>query len=87
MLLELANTLTTLTLTGASNGGNIGTIAGDLTLCDCFGGGLNISGGSLAVGGLFGVAVIGGTLSVTNGGTLLSMRIAGHRVDAPQAAR
>jgi autotransporter-associated beta strand protein/T5SS/PEP-CTERM-associated repeat protein len=68
--LELANTFTTLTLTAASNGGNIGTIAGDLTLCDCFGGGLTISGGALTVDGIFGVAVLGGTLSVINGGTL-----------------
>jgi autotransporter-associated beta strand protein/T5SS/PEP-CTERM-associated repeat protein len=68
--LELANTSTTLTLTGASNGGNIGTIGGDLTLCDCYGGGLNISGGALTVAGGFGVAVFGGTLSVVNGGSL-----------------
>ena len=38
---RLANTSATLTLTGASNGGNIGTIGGDLTLCNCFGGGLD----------------------------------------------
>jgi autotransporter-associated beta strand protein/T5SS/PEP-CTERM-associated repeat protein len=69
--LELANSSTTLTLTGASNGGNIGTIGGDLTLCDCFGGGLTISGGSLTVNGLgMGVTVFGGTLSVINGGRL-----------------
>ena len=49
--LELDNIGTSLTLTGASNGGNIGTIGGDLTLCDCFAGGLTISGGSLTVGG------------------------------------
>ena len=71
--LELDNIGTSLTLTGASNGGNIGTIGGDLTLCDCFAGGLTISGGSLIVGGngpLGGVNVMGGTLSVINGGTL-----------------
>jgi hypothetical protein len=71
--LELDNIGTSLTLTGASNGGNIGTIGGDLTLCDCFAGGLTISGGSLTVAGngLFGgVDVRGGTLSVINGGTL-----------------
>ena len=67
---ELDNTGTTLTLTGASNGGNIGTIGGDLTLCDCFSGGLTISGGSLTVDGPHGVSVFGGTLSVVNGGTL-----------------
>ncbi|HEX9327796.1 MAG TPA: hypothetical protein VF915_14825, partial [Reyranella sp.] len=69
--LELANVATTLTLTGASNGGNIGTIGGDLTLCNCFGGGLAIDGGSLTVNGLSrGITVFGGTLSVVNGGTL-----------------
>lgn len=69
--LELSNTSTTLTLTGASNGGNIGTIGGDLTLCNCFGGGLTISGGRLTVSGLSqGVFVDGGTLSVINGGVL-----------------
>ena len=68
--LELDNTGTTLTLTGASNGGNIGTIGGDLTLCDCFAGGLTISGGSLTVNGAFGVSVLGGTLAVVNGGSL-----------------
>ena len=69
--LELSNTSTTLTLTGASNGGNIGTIGGDLTLCNCFGGGLTIDGGALTVNGLGqGVLVNGGTLSVVNGGTL-----------------
>ncbi len=68
---ELADTATTLTLTGASNGGNIGTIGGDLTLCNCFGGGLTIDGGRLTVNGLGqGVFVDGGTLSVVNGGTL-----------------
>ncbi len=61
----------TLTLTGASNGGNIGTIGGDLDLCNCFSGGVTISGGSLTVNGDFmGVAVEGGTLSVINGGRL-----------------
>ena len=69
--LELGEVSTTLTLTGASNGGNIGTIGGDLTLCDCFGGGLTIDGGSLTVNGLGrGIVVFGGTLSVLNGGTL-----------------
>ena len=69
--IELSNTSSTLTLTGASNGGNIGTIGGDLTLCNCFGGGLTISGGSLTVNGLSqGVFVDGGTLSVVNGGRL-----------------
>ena len=69
--LELANTATTLTLTSASNGGNIGTIGGDLTLCDCFAGGLTISGGALTVDGFgTGVVVLGGTLSVVNSGTL-----------------
>jgi hypothetical protein len=37
--LELDNAAS-LTLTGASNGGNIGTIGGDLTLCNCVTGGL-----------------------------------------------
>ena len=61
-----------LTLTGASNGGNIGTIGGSLTLCNCESGGLTISGGSLTVAGsgFGGVQVLGGTLSVINGGTL-----------------
>ena len=60
-----------LTLTGASNGGNIGTIGGDLELCSCDTGGLTISGGSLTVNSLsMGVAVFGGTLAVINGGTL-----------------
>src|SRR5215831_15795992 len=58
-----------LTLTGASNGGNIGTIGGDLRLCaTCSGPALTISGGSLTVGGS--TIVEGGTLTVTNGGTL-----------------
>ncbi len=60
-----------LTLTGASNGGNIGTIGGDLSLCNCDSGGLTISGGSLIVNGFaMGVTVTGGTLAVINGGTL-----------------
>ena len=60
-----------LTLTGASNGGNIGTIGGDLTLCNCDSGGVTISGGSLIVNGLStGVTVLGGTLAVINGGRL-----------------
>src|SRR5262249_28283025 len=58
-----------LTLTGASNGGNIGTIGGDLTPCGtCGSPALAISGGSLTVGGS--TIVEGGTLTVTNGGTL-----------------
>ena len=69
--LELANSSATLTLTGASNGGNIGTIGGDLTLCNCYGGGLTIDGGTLTVNGLGqGIFIEGGTLSVINGGTL-----------------
>ena len=60
-----------LTLTGASNGGNIGTIGGDLSLCSCDDGGLTISGGSLIVNGFAqGVTVEGGTLAVINGGKL-----------------
>ena len=60
-----------LTLTGASNGGNIGTIGGDLSLCNCDSGGLTISGGSLTVSGFSqGVTVTGGTLAVINGATL-----------------
>jgi fibronectin-binding autotransporter adhesin len=61
-----------LTLTGASNGGNIGTIGGDLTLCgSCAGPALTISGGALTVrGNNMGVTVLGGTLAVINGGTL-----------------
>jgi autotransporter-associated beta strand protein/T5SS/PEP-CTERM-associated repeat protein len=62
-----------LTLTGASNGGNIGTIGGDLTLCGtCANPALTISGGALTVrGDNTGVSVFGGTLAVINGGTLL----------------
>jgi autotransporter-associated beta strand protein/T5SS/PEP-CTERM-associated repeat protein len=52
-----------LTLTGAGN--NIG---GDLTLCACDLDGLTIKGGSFVVGGL--TSVEGGTLTVSNGGTL-----------------
>ena len=66
--LELDDTAS-LTLTGASNGGNIGSIGGDLMLCAiCSGPALTISGGSLTVGGS--TIVEGGTLTVTNGGTL-----------------
>src|SRR5215475_13447347 len=65
--LELDNAAS-LTLTGASFGGNIGTIGG-LTLClSCSAPALTISGGSLTVGGS--TIVEGGTLTVTNGGTL-----------------
>jgi autotransporter-associated beta strand protein/T5SS/PEP-CTERM-associated repeat protein len=72
--LELDNAAS-LTLTGASNGGNIGTIGGDLTLCNCVTGGLTISGGSLTVNGF--TAVLGGTLAVINGGALNSSSGAG----------
>jgi outer membrane autotransporter protein len=69
--LELDNPGTTLTLTGASNGGNIGVLGGDLTLCSCFAGGLTIDGGTLTVASPDqGVGVLGGTLSVLNGGKL-----------------
>jgi autotransporter-associated beta strand protein/T5SS/PEP-CTERM-associated repeat protein len=55
-----------LTLTGTGN-----HIGGDLSLCSCSTGGLTIKGGSLAVdGSSLGVEVLGGTLAVTNGGTL-----------------
>jgi autotransporter-associated beta strand protein/T5SS/PEP-CTERM-associated repeat protein len=57
-----------LTLTGASNGGNIGSIGGDLSLCNCDNGGVTISGGSFTVGG--NVEIEHGTLAVTNGGSL-----------------
>src|SRR6516164_1659305 len=61
--------MASLTLTGASNGGNIGIIGRDLTLCGtCASPALTISGGSLTVGGS--TIVEGGTLTVTNGGTL-----------------
>jgi outer membrane autotransporter protein len=72
-----------LTLTGASNGGNIGTIGGDLTLCgSCSGPGLTISGGALTVRGHnTGVSVFGGTLAVINGGTLLVGPTTGSNAD------
>src|SRR6516162_8686080 len=61
--------MASLTLTGASNGGHIGIIGRDLTLCGtCASPALTISGGSLTVGGS--TSVEGGTLTVTNGGTL-----------------
>jgi autotransporter-associated beta strand protein len=60
-----------LTLTGASNGGNIGTIGGDLDLCNCDTGGLTISGGTITVNSLsMGVAVEAGTLAIINGAKL-----------------
>src|SRR5262249_19710921 len=66
--IELDNAAS-LTLTGASNGGNIGSIGRDLTLCGtCASPALTISGGSLTVGGS--TIVEGGTLTVTNGGSL-----------------
>src|SRR5262245_6703753 len=66
--IELDNAAS-LTLTGASFGGNIGSIGGDLTLCGtCANPALTISGGSFTVGGS--TIVEGGTLTVTNGGTL-----------------
>src|SRR6516165_9561726 len=66
--IELDNT-DSLTLTGASFGGNIGSIGGDLMLCGtCGGPALTISGGSFTVGGS--TIVEAGTLTVTNGGTL-----------------
>jgi T5SS/PEP-CTERM-associated repeat protein/autotransporter-associated beta strand protein len=52
----------TLTLTGTSN------IGGNLTLCGCGTGGVTISGGSFTAGSF--VEIDGGTLAVTNGGTL-----------------
>src|SRR5215831_14059643 len=70
-----------LTLTGASFGGNIGTIGRDLTLCGtCASPALTISGGSLTVGGS--TIVEGGTLTVTNGGTLITTNfgVAGNAV-------
>src|SRR5262245_25644199 len=57
----------TLTLTGTLN------IGGDLSLCFCGSGGLTISGGSATVGSF--VEVDGGTLAVTNGGTLQTVDI------------
>jgi autotransporter-associated beta strand protein/T5SS/PEP-CTERM-associated repeat protein len=57
----------TLTLTGTLN------IQGDLSLCNCQTGGLTISGGSATVGSF--VEVDGGTLTVTNGGTLQTVDI------------
>jgi len=57
----------TLTLTGTLN------IGGDLSLCFCGSGGLTISGGSATVGSF--VEVDGGTLTVTNGGTLQTVDI------------
>jgi autotransporter-associated beta strand protein/T5SS/PEP-CTERM-associated repeat protein len=67
--LELDNTAS-LTLTGSGS-----AIGGNLELCNCATGGLTIDGGSLSVAGngpspVSGVAVFGGTLAVTNGGTL-----------------
>ena len=57
----------TLTLTGTLN------IGGDLSLCFCGSGGITISGGSATVGSF--VEVDGGTLAVTNGGTLQTVDI------------
>src|SRR5262245_46149441 len=57
----------TLTLTGTLN------IGGDLSLCFCGSGGLTISGGSATVGSF--VEVDGGTLAVTNGGTLQTVDV------------
>jgi autotransporter-associated beta strand protein/T5SS/PEP-CTERM-associated repeat protein len=57
----------TLTLTGTLN------IGGDLSLCNCQTGGLTISGGSATVGSF--VEVDGGTLTVSNGGTLQTVDI------------
>ena len=60
------NDAASLTLTGTGS-----AIGGDLELCNCSTGGLTIDGGSLSVAGLsMGVSVFGGTLAVTNGGTL-----------------
>src|SRR5262249_16975255 len=65
--LELDNAAS-LTLTGASNGGNIGTIGRDLTLCGtCASPALTISGGALTVGRS--TIVDSGTLTVTNRAT------------------
>jgi autotransporter-associated beta strand protein/T5SS/PEP-CTERM-associated repeat protein len=57
----------TLTLTGTLN------IQGDLSLCNCQTGALIISGGSATVGSF--VEVDGGTLAVTNGGTLTTIDV------------
>jgi autotransporter-associated beta strand protein/T5SS/PEP-CTERM-associated repeat protein len=57
----------TLTLTGTLN------IGGDLSLCNCQTGALIISGGSATVGSF--VEVDGGTLAVTNGGTLQTVDV------------
>jgi autotransporter-associated beta strand protein/T5SS/PEP-CTERM-associated repeat protein len=65
----------TLTLTGSSN------IGGTLTLCSgCGSGGLTISGGSFTVGSF--VEIDGGTLAVTNGGTLqtIDVLVAGNMI-------
>jgi autotransporter-associated beta strand protein/T5SS/PEP-CTERM-associated repeat protein len=65
-----------LTLTGASFGGNIGSI-GDLSLCNCDSGGLTISGGALTVSDPSGGTLVqGGTLAVINGGTLQTTNLA-----------
>ena len=68
-----------LTLTGMGS-----VIGGDLELCNCDTGGLTIDGGSLVVNGLsMGVTVFGGTLAVTNGGTLqtgLDLLVAGNMI-------
>ena len=76
--IELDNGL--LILTGASNGGNIGSIGGTLSLCNCDNGGVTISGGSFTVGGS--VEVESGTLAVTNGGSLhtTDIGIAGNMI-------
>jgi autotransporter-associated beta strand protein/T5SS/PEP-CTERM-associated repeat protein len=70
----------TLILTGASNGGNIGTIGGTLSLCNCDHGGVTISGGSFTVGSS--VEIESGTLAVTNGGSLQTtdIGIAGNMI-------
>src|SRR5262245_65614566 len=61
-----------LTLTGASNGGNIGTIGGALTLCGtCAKPALTINGGTLTVRGPNTVvSVFGGTHAGMNGVTM-----------------
>jgi autotransporter-associated beta strand protein len=55
----------TLNLTGSAN-----AIGGNLTVCACATGVLDLSGGSFNVGGF--TSVFGGTLAVTDGGTLTS---------------